>query len=151
MSASFDSINASHQPKPSFNLLKLINKFKDEHFISDEQKYSTLLFTIFFSFFAQSTIQPPHVSYLLSYLLRHKKRKKNLCTVRVSAKILGPIISFYKLRLIMIVKLAARRGISPPVIFKLQLISRAISGSRSLGLGSLGSGPCATDVLIAVS
>lgn len=39
----------------------------------------------------------------------------------------------------------------PPVIFQLQLISRAISGSRSPGLGSLGSGPCATDVLIAVS
>lgn len=107
---------------------------------------------LFFSFFAQSTIQPPH--YFLSALLSpvpQKKKIKNLCTVGVSAKILGPIISFYKLRLIMIVKLAARRGISPPVIFKLQLISRAISGSRSLGLGSLGSGPCATDVLIAVS
>ena len=79
MSASFDSINASHQPKPSFNLLKLINKFKDEHFISDEQKYSTLLFTIFFLFFC--TIYNSAPACFLSAQLSpapQKKKKKSM-------------------------------------------------------------------------
>lgn len=92
-------------------------------------------------------------SYFLSFPLSsapHKKINKTLFTVRVSAKIASPNI-ILQAEVDYDSEIGSGAWNIPPVIFQLQLISRAISGSRSRGLGSLGSGPCATDVLIAVS
>lgn len=65
-------------------------------------------FILYFFFIAESTVQSLHKSYHLPYHLRQKKKKG----AKVSAKIARLIISLYKLRLIMIVKLAVERGIS---------------------------------------